>query len=70
MEPNCNRCDRKGCRGFSMDYMNERNCKRWINPEGKFKLIELALAYPDSLNQVLSSVSKSLGVNFQIQDYI
>lgn len=54
MIPNCNRCNvRMRCRGESnMEKMNK--CKKFIPPYDKFKLAEIALAHPTSLNEALS----------------
>jgi hypothetical protein len=56
MVPNCNRCNvGKKCRGAA-NFKIMVNCKRFVPPREVWKLGELALAHPTSLNGALSAL--------------
>lgn len=59
IKPDCNRCSKKYCKKSRQKdktgmVFSEGKCSSFIPPMNTFKLIEMALAYPTSLNKALS----------------
>ena len=55
MIPNCNRCDKGICMAAKKMKIGD-SCKNFRPPYDKWKLAELVLAYPTSLNEALSAL--------------
>ena len=53
MTPDCNRCNRGICMAAKKMRIGD-NCNRFKPPHDTWKLAELALAHPTSLNEALS----------------
>lgn len=59
IKPDCNRCSKKYCKKSRQKdkegmVIPQDKCLSFIPPMDTFKLIEMALAYPTSLNKALS----------------
>lgn len=63
-KPDCNNCDPKEPCHPSRAAIHPKGCKRYLPPKSTFKLVELALAYPSSIN----TLSK-LPFKFEVMDY-
>ena len=55
MTKDCNNCARNNCPG-AKDFTAMLSCFRFLKPPEGFKLVELALTYPTSLNEALSNL--------------
>lgn len=62
MIPNCNRCNRGICMAAKKMKIGD-SCKKFIPPYGKWKLAELALAHPTSLNECLSALPLIINID-------
>ena len=66
MRPNCNRCDIGAtCRGAA-NAQKMAACGRFLAPYDKWKVAELAIAYPTSLNECLSALPDKFETNIDI----
>ena len=66
MRPDCNRCDMGAkCKG-AVNLKTMIFCPNHLPPHGGFKLAEMTLAHPSSLNKALSA----LFFEVKIKDYI
>ena len=63
MIPDCNRCEpAKRCSGGY-----ERGCTNYRPPKDTWMLAEMALAYPDSLNEALSALPFKCNLDFYLR---
>ena len=65
MIPNCNRCNRGICMAAKKMKIGD-SCKKFMPPYDKWKLAELALAYPSSLNMALSALPFKTNIDHYI----
>ena len=67
MRPNCNRCDIGAtCRGAA-NAQKMAACKRFVAPYDKWKVAELAIAYPTGLNECLSALPFNTNVDIHLE---
>lgn len=60
---NCNRCNPNvRCRGD-----HKEKCKGFIPPFDKWKLVEIALAHPTSLNEALSALPFETNIGIHLE---
>lgn len=67
MAQNCNRCNMgTNCKGASnMEKM--MSCKRYKKPQDTFKLAEIVLAHPTSLNEALSALPFEANIGIHLE---
>jgi len=66
MIANCNRCDRGICQDARKMRIGD-SCKRFKPPYSTWKLAELVLAHPTSLNEALSALPFKTNINVRLE---